>query len=85
MKTKAPPMILKTAAHLAMDRIWRSGAAPREKVRVWLSNQLRIPPDRCHMGQLTEDELRRVVEVCQRSNWPSSWKPKKRVLRKFAR
>lgn len=59
------------AAHRVFDRLWSyglsnasgssEGARRRNLAYEWLSLRTGINPDRCHMGQLTEEELLDVI------------------------
>lgn len=63
----------KQAAHAAFDPLWQrkmereqcsKGVARRAGYR-WLSQQLGIPFERTHIGYMSLDECRKVVEVCK--------------------
>jgi hypothetical protein len=63
----------KQAAHAAFDPLWRRKMEreqiSRSKARGagyrWLADQLGIECKRCHIGMMSADECRRVVEVCK--------------------
>lgn len=54
----------KSMAHQKFDPLWRNGGMSRSKAYNWLSNQLRISPDKCHIGMFDIDMCDRVIEVC---------------------
>lgn len=71
--------MMRRKAHGHFDPIWKAIQAsdrrlpandPRRQVHArirgyeWLSKQLGIPMERCHIGMMTADEARRVVELC---------------------
>lgn len=71
--------MMRRKAHGHFDPIWKAIRAadnrlrsddPRRQVdaRVrgyeWLSKQLGIPMERCHIGMMNSDEARRVVDLC---------------------
>ncbi|WP_456281635.1 DUF3268 family zinc-finger domain-containing protein [Cupriavidus sp. JZ107] len=62
----------KVKAHAAFDPLWKrkiakegcsKGHARRAGYR-WLSEQLGLPIEKTHIGYMSVDECRRVVEVC---------------------
>lgn len=64
----------KQAAHAAFDPLWkrkmeRDGVS-KTKARGagyrWLAEQLGIEARRCHIGKMSVEECRRVVEICTR-------------------
>ena len=66
----------KQAAHAAFDPLWQrkiekegctKGHARRAGYR-WLSEQLGLPYKQTHIGYMSLEECRRVVEVCTRRN-----------------
>ena len=56
---------LKQAAHLAFDPLWQHGGMTRSRAYAWLAKQLGLKPSQCHMGEMSDEDLRRVVEVCK--------------------
>lgn len=62
----------KVAAHAAFDPLWRRKIAAekcsKSKARragyQWLSEQLGIPFEKTHIGYMSLEECKRVVEVC---------------------
>lgn len=62
----------KQAAHAAFDPIWHSklqlSQCSKRKVRnasyAWLAIQLGLPTKQCHIGFMSLEECRKVVEVC---------------------
>jgi hypothetical protein len=63
----------KIAAHAAFDPLWqgkiRRDKCSKTKARragyKWLSEQLGIPYEKTHIGMMSLDECRKVVEVCK--------------------
>lgn len=53
-------------AHGVFDPLWKSGAMSRDQAYAWLSAQLGVPPEKCHIAMFTEEQCRRVVEVTSR-------------------
>lgn len=62
----------KTRAHLYFDVLWRSKLKPdnsnKKQVRTaaykWLSEQMGIPMDYCHIGMFNIEQCMRVIEIC---------------------
>jgi hypothetical protein len=62
----------KVLAHDAFDPLWRakmkregcSRGEARGKGYKWLSAQLNIPSNECHIGMFDVDMCKRVVEIC---------------------
>lgn len=52
------------AAHNIFDRIWKSGEMTRRGAYTWLADQLGIDPADCHIGMMSAERARRVVELC---------------------
>ena len=50
-------------AHDAFDPLWRKGAMNRYSAYAWLAKATGIPFERCHIGMMSADEARLVVEV----------------------
>lgn len=69
----------KMKAHAAFDPLWqakiRRDGCSKSKARkagyLWLSGQLGIPPKLTHIGYMSVEECKRVVEVCERWRQPS--------------
>jgi len=55
----------KLQAHAAFDPIWKNGHKSRGGAYAWLSEQLNISKELCHIGMFDVDQCRRVTEVCQ--------------------
>ena len=63
----------KIAAHAAFDPLWqgkiRRDKCSKTKARkagyTWLSQQLGIPLEKTHIGYMSLEECRKVVEVCK--------------------
>lgn len=56
---------LKLNAHAAFDPLWRNKHMTRSQAYRWLAEKLGIPAGACHMGSMSDDNLRRVVEICK--------------------
>ena len=56
---------LKMAAHAAFDPLWKSGRMSRTKAYAWLREKLGLSERDCHIGWMSDEDLRRVVEVCR--------------------
>lgn len=56
---------LKLAAHHAFDPLWKQGYMSRGNAYGWLAEKLGIPRGCCHMGSMSDDNLRRVVSICK--------------------
>jgi len=58
---------LKIAAHDAFDPLWKSGRMTRKQAYAWLRQQTGLDERECHMGWMSDEDLQRVIEVCQRA------------------
>ncbi|WP_329766084.1 zinc-finger-containing protein [Stenotrophomonas geniculata] len=56
---------LKMAAHAAFDPLWKTGRMKRTKAYAWLREQTGLSERDCHMGWMSDDNLRRVIEICE--------------------
>lgn len=56
---------LKLDAHAAFDPLWKSGRMKRGQAYGWLAERLGIPKGCCHMGSMSDDNLRRVAAICK--------------------
>lgn len=54
----------KSKAHLAFDPIWRDRLMRRKQAYKWLSNQLNIDFNDCHIGMFDVETCNRVVDIC---------------------
>lgn len=54
---------LKIAAHEAFDPLWRTKRMTRPAAYAWLRKQLGLDERACHMGWMSDDDLRRVIAV----------------------
>lgn len=54
----------KSDAHKAFDPIWRGGYMSRKQAYLWLSQQLGIDVDDCHIAMFDIDACRRVERIC---------------------
>ena len=51
-----------------INKIWSEylpGISNRNKAYLWLSNQLGIPREVCHIGMFDVEDCKRVVELCK--------------------
>lgn len=63
----------KMKAHAAFDPLWQaklkrdgcSKSKARKAGYLWLSSQLGIPPEKTHIGYMSVEECKRVVEICE--------------------
>lgn len=51
---------LKQAAHAAFDPLWKSGSMSRTKAYAWLRDATGLSERECHIGWMSDDDLRRV-------------------------
>lgn len=56
---------LKQAAHAAFDPLWKSGRMSRTKAYRWLQEQTGLDARDCHIGWMSDDQLRSVVRICE--------------------
>lgn len=54
----------KSRAHAAFDPMWRNGSMNRREAYAWLADQLKLPPNKCHIGMFEETQCDKVVAVC---------------------
>jgi zinc-finger-containing domain len=50
-------------AHEYLDPLWQTSPANRSEVYEWLSEQMRIPLDECHIALFTEKQCDEVVRI----------------------
>lgn len=53
------------AAHEAFDRLWKHGPPTRPEAYAWLAHEMGLPPEQCHIGMMTEEQARRVVQLAK--------------------
>lgn len=53
----------KQAAHAAFDPLWKTGKKSRADAYTWLSLQMGIPPEDCHVGMFDVKTCKKVVEI----------------------
>lgn len=58
---------LRMAAHDALDPLWKSGRMKRKEVYAWLGEELGLAKHDCHVGWMTDDDLRRTAILCHRA------------------
>ncbi|WP_218065758.1 zinc-finger-containing protein [Escherichia coli] len=56
--------LAKSAAHREFDPLWKSGGMTRKQAYQWLSKQLGIPVENCHIGMFDVATCQRVQAVC---------------------
>lgn len=49
--------------HDIFDKIWRR-SGNRKKAYTWLSRNLGIPIDECHIGMFTSEQCKATIELC---------------------
>lgn len=54
----------KQRAHAAFDPLWKNGGRSRDEAYAWLSKELNIPPEECHIGMFDVHQCKRVEDVC---------------------
>ena len=59
----------KQKAHYYFDPIWRDGKMKRTKAYKWLSQQLGIKVEDCHIGHFDIKLCDQVVAICQRARF----------------
>lgn len=55
---------LKQAAHAAFDPLWKDGHMKRTQAYAWLQQQTGLPERDCHIGWMSDDDLRRIPAIC---------------------
>lgn len=55
---------LKIAAHAAFDPLWKDGDMSRTQAYRWLRERLGMSERDCHMGWMSDADLRRVIDTC---------------------
>jgi hypothetical protein len=56
---------LKIDAHAAFDPMWKTGSMKRKQAYAWLGERLGLSDRDCHIGWMSDEDLRRVVEICE--------------------
>jgi len=56
---------LRKQCHSIFDIKWKSGKMSRFEAYVWLSKQLKIDINQCHIGMFDVDQCKKVMEVLQ--------------------
>lgn len=54
----------KRNAHASFDPIWRDGEMSRGQAYRWLSEQMNVAVDECHIGMFDIAQCMQVVRVC---------------------
>lgn len=65
---------LRVKAHGLFDplwlHVWKSGRMKKKRAREaayrWLASELNITRDDCHIGMMRDDDVKRVIEVCEK-------------------
>lgn len=64
---------MKREAHASFDPIWQkiqaggfSKTKAREIAYSWLSVQMDIPIHHCHIGRMTVEQCKQVIQICER-------------------
>lgn len=55
----------KSAAHIALDGLWRTRAMSRNATYRWLAKTLQIPVDDCHIGMFDVAQCRAVIDAVE--------------------
>lgn len=56
---------LKMRAHEAFDPLWKDGRMKRGAAYAWLRERTGLDERECHIGWMSDDYLRRVIEICE--------------------
>lgn len=62
---KASLRKLRQSAHRAFDPMWKGGSMSRPESYMWLSKELNIPFEYCHIGMFGPVTCQRVITICQ--------------------
>lgn len=54
----------KSGAHAAFDPIWKSGILTRQQAYGWLSREMSLPREKCHIGMFNLEQCQKVVFIC---------------------
>lgn len=54
---------LRSTAHKAFDQLWRSGLMTRTKAYQWLSFELKIDFESCHISWLSKEQLKTSIST----------------------
>ena len=57
-------------AHKAFDPIWKTTTISRPKAYAWLAKHLKIPYDRCHIGNFDFPTCVKVIKICNTKELP---------------
>lgn len=52
----------KSAAHAALDPLWKRGLMTRKGAYAWLAEQMNLPVKRTHIGWFDEAQCQRVID-----------------------
>lgn len=55
----------RTAAHAALDGLWRSGQMTRSEAYIWLRKSMGLDAEFCHIGMMTAAQARQVVVLVE--------------------
>ena len=55
-------------AHHAFDAMWRTWHVSRTQAYKWLSQQMRIPVDKTHIGGFDMEQCLKVIELCAQND-----------------
>lgn len=56
---------LRKKAHRAFDKIWQSKLMTRKKAYEWLSKQLCIEQEKCHISLLSKEQLNETIKISE--------------------
>lgn len=57
---------LRHELHLVFDQLWQKGYMPRRDAYDWLSDELEIERDKCHVAMFSYRELKRSIYLVER-------------------
>lgn len=55
---------LKKVTHSWFDRIWREKHMSRNEAYEWLSEEINIPLDYCHIGMMNINSCKKAIQAC---------------------
>lgn len=56
--------IARRMAHQTFDPIWKSRRMTRSEAYRWLSKQMRLPPEKTHIGMFDQEQCGQVIRIC---------------------
>lgn len=59
---------LRSRAHRVFDPIWALGSKSRSSAYRWLSQQMQLESDECHIALFNVEQCLKVIEICEKSS-----------------